>query len=134
PGAGIFVGLRRGVTREEFERKIKDGTVAECVHRIPVEKDDAMYLPSGRLHAIGAGLVLFEIQQNSDTTYRVFDWNRLGLDGQPRNVHIRESLASIDFNDFEPSLIATQFMGSGLLKVRPLVADPLFLVEARQAD
>ena len=62
-----------------------------------------MFLPSGRVHAIGAGLVIFEIQQNSDTTYRVFDWNRVGLDGRPRELHVAESLASIDFRDFEPA-------------------------------
>ena len=64
-----------------------------------------MFLPSGRVHAIGAGLVIFEIQQNSDTTYRVFDWNRVGLDGKPRELHVAQSLASIDFNDFEPKLV-----------------------------
>ena len=63
-----------------------------------------MFLPSGRVHAIGAGLVIFEIQQNSDTTYRVFDWNRVGLDGKPRELHVAQSLASIDFNDFEPQI------------------------------
>ena len=81
PGAELYVGLRRGVTRAEFERKIKDGTVSDCFHRLPVKSGDAMFLPSGRVHGIGAGIVILEIQQNSDTTYRVFDWNRLGLDG-----------------------------------------------------
>ena len=65
-----------------------------------------MFLPSGRLHAIGAGNVLAEVQQNSDTTYRVFDWNRRGLDGLPRALHVGESLESIDFADFEPALAA----------------------------
>src|SRR5579859_6328112 len=105
PGADIFVGLKSGVTRSEFEQKIKDGTVADCFHRIEVGKGDVMFLPSGRVHALGAGSVIFEIQQNSDTTYRVFDWNRVGLDGKPRELHVEKSLASIDFNDFEPGLI-----------------------------
>ena len=87
PAAELYVGLKRGVTRAEFERKIRDGSVAECFHRLPVKTGDAMFLPSGRVHAIGAGLVIFEIQQNSDTTYRVFDWNRVGLDGKPRDLH-----------------------------------------------
>ena len=104
PGAELFVGLKRGVTRAEFEKKIADGSVAECFHRVPVRAGDTMFLPSGRVHAIGAGLVIFEIQQNSDTTYRVFDWNRIGLDGKPRELHVAQSLASIDFNDFEPKL------------------------------
>jgi mannose-6-phosphate isomerase len=64
-----------------------------------------MFLPSGRVHALGAGSVLFEIQQNSDTTYRVFDWNRLGLDGKPRELHVAQALESIDFADFEPALV-----------------------------
>jgi mannose-6-phosphate isomerase len=133
PGAELYAGLKRGVTRAEFERKIKAGTVAECFHRVPVRATDAMFLPSGRVHALGAGLVIFEIQQNSDTTYRVFDWNRLGLDGKPRELHVPQSLASIDFNDFEPSLLPSAFVWQGAQRVRPLVSDPLFTVEARQA-
>jgi mannose-6-phosphate isomerase len=134
PGAELYVGLKRGVTRAEFERKIKAGTVADCFHRVPVQSGDAMFLPSGRVHAIGAGLVIFEIQQNSDTTYRVFDWNRLGLDGKPRELHVPQSLASIDFNDFEPPLLPRAFVQTGPQKVRPLVCDPLFIVEAHEAS
>jgi mannose-6-phosphate isomerase len=130
PGAELYVGLKHGVTKAEFERKIGDGSVADCFHRVSVRPGDAMFLPSGRVHAIGAGLVIFEIQQNSDTTYRVFDWNRVGLDGKPREMHVTQSLASIDFNDFEPLLIQTQFTGDASLKRRPLVHDPLFSVEA----
>jgi mannose-6-phosphate isomerase len=133
-GAELYVGLKRGVSRPEFERKIKAGTVAECFHRVPVRATDAMFLPSGRVHALGAGLVIFEIQQNSDTTYRVFDWNRLGLDGKPRELHVPQSLASIDFNDFEPSLLPSAFVRQGAQRVRPLVRDPLFSVEVHQAD
>ena len=78
--------------------------MAELLHRIPVTAGDAIFIPSGRCHAIGAGCLIVEIQQNSDTTYRVFDWNRVGLDGKPRALHVAESLASIDFDDHEPSL------------------------------
>ena len=133
PSADLFVGLKRGVTRAEFETKIRTGGVADCFHRIPVRAGDAMFLPSGRVHAIGAGLVIFEIQQNADTTYRVFDWNRAGLDGQPRELHIAESLASIDFNDFEPKPVQSKFSG-GEIKLRPLVNDPLFSVEAAEMN
>jgi mannose-6-phosphate isomerase len=134
PGAELYVGLKRGVTRAEFEQRIKAGTVAECFHRIGVQAGDAMFLPSGRVHALGAGLVIFEIQQNSDTTYRVFDWNRLGLDGKPRELHIPQSLASIDFNDYEPSLVPRAFVRNDLQTVRPLVRDPLFSAEAQEAS
>lgn len=129
PDACLHVGLRRGTTRAEFERRIADGSVADCFHRLPVRAGDAMFLPSGRVHAIGAGCVIFEIQQNSDTTYRVFDWNRLGLDGQPRATHVRESLASIDFADFEPALLPHATQPEQAAQVRPLVADPLFRVD-----
>lgn len=134
PGAELYAGLKRGITRGEFERKLKTGMVAECIHRVPVRAGDAMFLPSGRVHALGAGVVLFEIQQNSDTTYRVFDWNRVGVDGKPRELHIPQSLASIDFNDFEPSLIPCEVVPGGPTKCRVLVRDPLFTVEAHEAD
>ncbi len=129
PAAELYAGLKRGVTRAEFERKILEGAVAGCFYRLPVKTGDAMFLPSGRVHAIGAGLVIFEIQQNSDTTYRVFDWNRAGLDGKPRKLHVAESLASIDFNDFEPALVQSKWTG-GEVKSRPLVNSSLFSVEA----
>jgi mannose-6-phosphate isomerase len=103
-GARIYAGLRAGVGRAEFERALRSGTVAETVHTLQPRSGDSLFVPSGRVHALGAGLVVFEIQQNSDTTYRVFDWNRVGLDGRPRALHITESLASIDFGDHEPTL------------------------------
>jgi mannose-6-phosphate isomerase len=128
PKAELYVGLKRGVTRADFERRIGDGSVAECFHRVPVQPGDAMFLPSGRVHAIGAGLVIFEIQQNSDTTYRVFDWNRVGLDGKPRDLHVPQSLASIDFNDFEPALVAGEEIVGPNFRSRQLVNHPLFAV------
>ena len=130
PGAELYVGLKRDVTREAFEGRIAAGNVADCFHRIPVRPGDAMFLPSGRVHAIGAGLVIFEIQQTSDTTYRVFDWNRVGLDGKPRQLHVTESLASIDFEDFEPGLIPRAARTEQRLESRSLVDDPLFTVDA----
>ena len=135
PDAELFVGLRRGVTRDEFESKVRTGAVAECFHRIAVRRGDTMFLPSGRVHAIGAGLVIFEIQQNSDTTYRVFDWNRMGLDGKPRELHVDPSLASIDFDDFEPGLSDEAWHTRGTVRWRPLVRHPLFTVdEMRVSD
>ena len=129
PGAELFVGLKRGVTRADFEQKIRDGTVADCFHRIQIRAEDAMFLPAGRVHAIGAGIVLFEVQQNSDTTYRVFDWNRVGAGGRPRELHVAQSLASIDFCDFEPQLIPRRTRVQHECEVRPLVDDPLFSVD-----
>jgi mannose-6-phosphate isomerase len=104
PGAKLYVGLKHGVNRADFEQAIARGTVADCVHAIRPKPGESIFIPSGRLHAIGAGFLIHEIQQNSDTTYRVFDWNRLGLDGKARELHVAESLASIDFDDFEPTM------------------------------
>jgi len=130
PGAELYAGLRRGVTRGAFERKVRDGTVAECFHRVAVKPGDVMFLPSGRVHAIGAGIVIFEIQQNSDTTYRVFDWNRVGLNGKPRELHVEQSLQCIDFNDFEPPLVKSEVarVTAGVAETRALVNHPLFSV------
>ncbi len=104
PDAAVYAGLTNGTTREQFETAITEGGVENLLHRLPVESGDAIFIPSGRCHAIGAGCLIVEIQQNSDTTYRVFDWNRVGLDGKARELHVSESLASIDFADHEPDL------------------------------
>jgi mannose-6-phosphate isomerase len=106
PGAKLYVGLKNGVTRSAFEQAIEDGSVAGLVHAIKPSAGESIFIPSGRLHAIGAGFLIHEIQQNSDTTYRVFDWKRQGLDGKPRELHVEASLASIDFGDFEPGMDA----------------------------
>jgi mannose-6-phosphate isomerase len=126
PGAELHVGLRRGVTRQEFEMKIAEGRVADCFGRIGVRAGDVMFLPSGRVHGIGAGLVIFEIQQNSDTTFRVFDWNRIDLDGRPRELHVAQSLESIDFDDVEPTLVTGRVVEAGALSMRTLVRHSLF--------
>ena len=90
-GAELFAGFRPGVDRRQFESALGNGDVADLLHRVPVRAGDALFIPSGRCHAIGAGCLIVEIQQNSDTTYRVFDWNRVGLDGKPRALHIESS-------------------------------------------
>ena len=100
--ASLIVGLKQGVTREQFTQALKDNKVGACVHRFPVKQGDSILVESGRMHAIDAGNLILEIQQNSDTTYRVYDWGRVGLDGAPRQLHLEESLQSIDFNDYEP--------------------------------
>lgn len=102
--ARLFIGLKNGTTREQFEAAINEGSVADHVHAVRPRAGESIFIPSGRLHAIGAGLLIYEIQQNSDTTYRVFDWNRLGLDGQARQLHVDESMECIDFGDYEPGM------------------------------
>ena len=103
--ASLIVGLKQGVTREQFTQALKDNKVGACVHRFPVKQGDSILVESGRMHAIDAGNLILEIQQNSDTTYRVYDWGRVGLDGAPRQLHLEESLQSIDFDDYEPETL-----------------------------
>jgi len=103
-GARIYAGLRKGTTRASFEALLHNGQVEQALHEIAVSTGDSIFIPSGRLHAIGEGNVIIEIQQNSDSTYRVYDWNRTGLDGKSRTLHIEESLACTNFEDFEPEI------------------------------
>ena len=103
-GAEVFAGLAHPTNRGEFEEALHAGRAAELVHRLPVTEGDSIFIPSGRIHAIGAGCLIVEIQQNSDTTYRVFDWNRVGLDGRPRTLHVEQSLQATDFGDVQPAL------------------------------
>jgi mannose-6-phosphate isomerase len=107
PGAELYLGFGESTTLDRFEKALHNGTAASHVHKIRVKSGDAAFLPAGRFHAVGAGNLLIEIQQNSDTTYRVFDWNRLDpKTGKPRALHIDQALQCIDFNDVRPNLIA----------------------------
>ncbi|MEY2537640.1 MAG: mannose-6-phosphate isomerase [Verrucomicrobiota bacterium] len=105
PGAELLVGLREPTSADKFKQALETGAAAEHVHKIPVKAGDAMFLPSGRFHAIGGGNLLVEIQQNSDTTYRVFDWNRVDEDGRSRELHVDQALQCIDFEDCRPGLV-----------------------------
>jgi mannose-6-phosphate isomerase len=104
PGAMLYVGVKEGIDEARFRDALAHGEGESCVHAVPVKKGQHLFIPSGRLHAIGAGLLIYEIQQNSDTTYRVYDWNRPGIDGKPRELHVEESLRCIDFSDVTPGM------------------------------
>lgn len=97
PDAELVLGWNRDTSREEYERRVADGTLGEILRRVPVKAGDAFYLPAGTLHAIGAGIVLFETQQASDFTYRIFDWNRVGADGKPRELHVKKAGDVLDY-------------------------------------
>ncbi len=98
-GAEVMVGLKPEVTLDSFRRAIVDGGVEGCLERIPVRAGDVIFVPAGTAHTIGAGLVLCEIQEHSDITYRVFDYNRLTAEGKPRPLHIEQALAVINFGE-----------------------------------
>lgn len=104
--ACIYKGLKKGTTRKDFEQSIKNGTCAELLNKIPVKEGQCHFLPAGTVHAIGAGCLIAEIQTPSDTTYRVFDWNRL-QNGKPRQLHIEQALESIHFNQNPNELSVT---------------------------
>jgi mannose-6-phosphate isomerase len=97
PGAELVLGWTRDTDRAEYERRVADGSLGDILRRVPVHAGETYYLPAGTLHAIGAGIVLFETQQASDLTYRIFDWNRLGADGQPRELHVAKAGDVLDF-------------------------------------
>lgn len=129
PNSELLAGLKRGITREGFAARLTAGFVADCFHRLHPKAGDALFLPAGRVHALGAGCVVLEIQQNSDTTFRVFDWNRLGLDGKPRPLHLEQALQCIDFTDSEPELIHAPLRRRRGLRERTLVNSPMFQVD-----
>lgn len=111
-GAAVYAGLSAGVTRASFEQAIATGAVDQCLDRLPVREGDSLLIHSGTMHAIDAGNVILEIQQNSDTTYRVYDWGRLGLDGKPRTLHVAQSLAALAANTAAPPRLVR---GEGIL-------------------
>ena len=107
PGAIIYKGLKKGVTKEQFAEAIEKGNVADMLAKIPVKAGECHFLPAGTAHAIGPGLLIAEIQMPSDTTYRVFDWNRVDEAGKARELHIEEALESIHFDTSGDSLSVT---------------------------
>ncbi len=106
-GAAIYKGLKKGVGREEFAKAIKRGDVAQVLAEVPVEAGQCHFLPAGTAHSIGAGLLIAEIQTPSDTTYRVFDFNRVDDTGKARQLHIEEALESIHFDSSGDNLSVT---------------------------
>ena len=105
PDAAVFAGLTPGTTSTSFKAALKENHVADLLNRIPLLPGQAIFIPGGRIHAIAEGCLLLEIQQNSNTTYRVYDWDRVGADGKPRELHTDLALKVIDWNDPPPTPI-----------------------------
>lgn len=112
PESTVYAGLQDAITPATFREALKNENLEPYLNRIPTTKGDSIFIPSGRLHAIAEGNLILEIQENSDTTYRVYDWNRLGLDGKFRELHIEESMLSINFDDIKPSKIPASSQNS----------------------
>jgi len=126
PGSRIYAGLAPGVTRERFAAALRAGRCDEAIHSFPVRAGDCVFIPAGTVHAIGAGLLVAEIQQSSDVTFRLHDWNRVGPDGKPRALHVEEGLeATTKFGPVAP--VAP--LATADLAVRRLVACDYFVFD-----
>jgi len=95
----LIIGLKPGTTREMLTAAYQNGTVEQYLNRLPVQAGDIVNIPAGLIHALTAGVVVAEVQQNSDITYRLYDYNRVGVDGKPRQLHVEDALAVIDFDE-----------------------------------
>ncbi len=130
PGAELVMGWSRDTSREEYERRVKDGTLGDILQRVQVKAGDAFYIPAGRVHAIGPGITLYETQQASDLTYRMYDWNRVGADGQPRQLHIEKAADVLNYHAgaAEHPVEELTYAAEGFSRTA-LIADAHFLVE-----
>ncbi|MDQ2866317.1 MAG: class I mannose-6-phosphate isomerase [Candidatus Eremiobacteraeota bacterium] len=127
--AELILGWTQNTTREEYERRVADGTLGDILRRVPVVAGDAFYLPAGTLHAIGAGIILFETQQASDLTYRIFDWNRTGSDGKPRELHVAKAADVLDYHIGTAGAVDKLAYRLENLDRIGLIADRRFIVE-----
>jgi mannose-6-phosphate isomerase len=130
PGASVWAGLRDGVTADSFRNALATGAVPDLLQRIPVQRGDLLFIPGGRVHAIGAGCLILEVQQSSNTTYRVFDWNRKGIGEKHRELHVEQAMRTIRWDDSAPALAPPgPPLAQGANRIRERVACPYFKVE-----
>lgn len=113
PGAELIYGLKPGADRDLFASAVEAGQSEALLHRVPVTTGDVVFVPAGAVHSLGPGILVAEIQQNSDTTYRIYDWGRLGNDGKPRPLHIAQALDVIDWGQIEPGTVRPRLISDG---------------------
>ena len=129
-GGELFVGTRPGIIKDSFDQARKNGTLASTLNRFVTKPGDFFFIPARTVHALGAGCLIYEIQQTCDTTFRVDDWGRVGLDGKPRPLHVMESLVTIDF-DAKTTPNYDYLTTSGN---RPLAQCPYFTVSEQRGS
>jgi mannose-6-phosphate isomerase len=129
PRSEVLVGLKPSVTRQSFERAIADGTAENCLEHIPLKEGDAVFVPARTAHTIGPGLVLCEIQQNSDITYRVYDYNRRDAKGRTRELHVEKALDVIRFGEQRGGKIQQEQIHRGPIVETRLAACEYFATE-----
>ncbi|WJH35097.1 class I mannose-6-phosphate isomerase [Paenibacillus sp. CC-CFT747] len=132
PGARILYGLKPGVTRESLEEAIQGGRIMDSLQEVPVKAGDSFYIPAGTVHALCAGVLAAEIQQNSDTTYRLYDYDRPGLDGKPRELHIEDSLNVIAYEGAGATRMTTELEAPN--RWLTLARSPYFVVEKGRVE
>jgi mannose-6-phosphate isomerase len=129
PEATIVLGWNRDTSRGEYLERVRDGSLGELLRHVPARAGDVFYLPAGTLHAIGAGIVLFETQQTSDLTYRIFDYNRTGPDGKPRELHVEKAADVLDYRRGQAGALTHLTYELHGLERTTLVAGPRFILE-----
>lgn len=134
PDSQLFAGLKNGVTPEDFKRNLTAGTVADCLHVVSARPGDCVYIPAGTVHAIGEGILLAEVQQSSDLTFRLHDWGRLGSDGQPRELHIENSLLCIDWDQGPVTPVTPEPIAGMSQQAEQLVACEHFVIQRHSAS
>lgn len=140
PGAYLYLGFSKQIAPEEYERRVKDGTITDVIAKHKVSAGDVFYIPSGRVHAICKGILLAEIQQSSDVTYRIYDYNRPGMDGKLRQLHTEKAKEALDYHVYPDyrihyiyneggvsNLLTTSYFTTNLLDVHtPIHRDMLY--------
>ena len=130
PGSKLYKGLEPGVTAESFQKAIENGAVEKSIRHIPVKEGECYYLPSGTIHALGAGILVAEVQTPSDTTFRVFDFNRIDPStGQLRKLHVADAMKCIDFSGKEELPQKRDHVAGFFTTVSRLVTSPYFKIE-----
>ncbi|MDR0518758.1 MAG: class I mannose-6-phosphate isomerase [Clostridiales Family XIII bacterium] len=112
PDAALYIGFNRRVTRSEVEEAVRSHRLRELLRRVSVRRGDVYFIPAGTVHAIGKGNLLAEIQQNSDVTYRLYDYGRRGADGKPRELHVEKALEVMDFDQAPPIVMSGEILRS----------------------
>ncbi len=110
-GAGLYIGFKRDVSKEEVSKALYDGSILSLLNFVEVKPGENYFIPSGTVHAIGGGVTLIEIQQNSTLTYRLYDYNRLGKDGKPRELHIEKALKVLNYSKYNPPKFKAPLIG-----------------------
>lgn len=130
PGSFLYAGFNKEISPEEYKEHIRNNTITEVLAKHTVKPGDVFYLPAGRVHAIGAGILLAEVQQSSDVTYRIYDYNRPGLDGRPRELHTEQAAQALDFHVLDEY---RTFYSDKLNRANLVIDSPYFTIRVTES-